>query len=90
MKNPNKETKAQTEAAKRRAAFIKSVFNALGYKPRAMRQIAAKLGLADATGAVKPSVAAKIRAALKSLIEAGDVQRVGNTLKTTAYCKVKK
>lgn len=89
-KNPNKDTKAQTEAVKRRAAFNKSVFKALTTKPLAMREIAAKLGLADATGAVKPSVAAKIRKALAGLIEVGEVERVGDSLKATAYHKVKK
>lgn len=89
-KNPNKDTKAQTEAVKRRAAFIKQVLAALTTKPRAMREIAAKLGLADATGAVKPSNAAKIRLVLTGLIEAGEVERVGDSLRSTAYRKVKK
>jgi hypothetical protein len=89
-KNPNKDTKAQTEAVKRRAAFAKNILKALGARPIAMRQIAAKLGLADATGAVKPSNAAKIRKVLTGLIKVGDVERVGNSLRSTAYKKVKK
>jgi hypothetical protein len=88
MYNPN--NKAKSEAVKRREKFIKSVLAALVTKPRPMREIAAKLGLADASGAVKPSNAAKIRIVLKGLIESGDVERVGETLKTTAYRKVKK
>ncbi len=89
-KNPNKPTKAQTDAVKRREKFIAAVSRALTLKPLAMREIAAKLGLAGSTGAVKPSDAAKIRLVLKGLISEGLAERVGDSLKATAYRKLKK
>jgi hypothetical protein len=89
MEKSAKPTKAQTAAAKRREQFHKSVLRALTTKPLAMREIAAKLNLADAGGAVKPSNAAKIRTVLKVFIAEKLVERVGDSLKTTAYRKIK-
>ena len=81
------ETPHQKQARKTREAFAKSVYKALGKKPRAMREIATKMGMVDDLGAVRPSDAAKIRKVLAALIEEGKAARHGTTTRGTAYAK---
>ena len=83
MTTEKKPTKAQLAAEKKAAAFLKSVLAALGKKPTTMREIAAKLKLANEDGSVKPSVANKIRGAIDVLAAEGkavaDGTRSGRT-----------
>lgn len=84
-----KPTKAQTDAAKRFDKFLASVKKALTVTPQGIRAIAAKLGMTDADGAVKPSDATKIRKAIGALIENGEAVREGSQRGTT-YAKARK